>query len=90
MKLTREQAYNIIFECNEVAHEQAWDFWTAANEEEDYELAEEMREDASLEQSQYFREEYEQLTEEQKEAIQHYCSIDQDFKEEFDMWWGYH
>lgn len=88
MKISREQAYNILVECNERAHQAAWDSWTAADEEQDYELQEEMREDASAEQAQYFREEFEALDEEDRDAIHYYCENDDEFKDEFDMWWG--
>lgn len=87
--MTRNEAYDLISTLNETAHEQAWESWIAADEEEDYEASEELREDASYEQAGYFRESFENLSEEEKEAILHYVKTDEDFADEFRCWYGY-
>lgn len=92
--ITREQAYDIIQNLNESAHERSWDTWVEADElsesseESDWELAEEVRERASEEQASYFREEFDDLDDDTREAILHYVNTDEDFKEEFSMWYG--
>lgn len=89
-----DEAYSIIQSINENAHQQSWDTWRTADllmesdEEEDWETAEELREDASLEQATYFREEFDELDDETKEAILHYVDTDTGFKEEFVVWYG--
>ena len=89
-----DEAYNIIQSINENAHHRSWDSWAEADrlsesdEEEDWETAEELREDASLEQAAYFREEFNELDDETKEAILHYVDTDNSFKEEFAVWCG--
>lgn len=92
--ITRDEAYEIIQNLNEEAHNRAWDTWTEADEladsdnEEDWETAEELRETASAEQCSYFREAYDELDEDSQSAVQHYVDSDQDFREEFVTWYG--
>jgi len=92
--ITRDEAYDIIANLNEQAHQSAWDTWIKADslmesdDENDWEVAEELREEASIEQSEYFREEFHDLEEDTKEAILHYVNTDEDFKEEFSIWYG--
>ena len=67
-----DEAYSIIEELNETAHNESWDTWIAADElmeseEEDaQEKAEELREDASAEQAEHFRNLYFQLDKKDK------------------------
>lgn len=92
--ITRDEAYDIIQNINENAHQQAWNTWIEADnlmesdDEADWEAAEELREEASLEQAEYFREEFNNLDEKVKEDILYYVNRDEDFKEEFSMWYG--
>lgn len=89
-----DEAYNIIVGLNETAHELSWDTWVEAdeledsNDEDDWAKAESMREEASLEQAGHFREEFDILDEETKDAILHYVATDESFREEFSMWYG--
>ncbi len=92
--ITRDQAYDIIVNINENAHQQAWDTWLEADalmesdEEDDWEIAEEIKERASQEQAEYFREEFNNLDEATRDAILEYVFTDEEFKEEFSMWYG--
>ena len=91
---TLEEAWNLIESLNEEAHGLAWDIWVAADElnesedEDDWTTAEEMREEASIEQAGYFRDLYYDLDEEDQEAIKVYLKEDDSFREEFSMWFG--
>ncbi len=92
--ISRDEAYDIIFGINESAHERSWDTWCEADDladsehEDDWEQAEELREQASAEQSEYFREEFSELDEEVKQAVLHYANVDHDFRDELVMWYG--
>jgi hypothetical protein len=86
--ISRDEAYEIICDLNEEAHSAAYEDWVAADECEDEDEAEELREDASYQQSIEFREAFQTLDPESQEAILHYVKIDADFAEEFNMWWG--
>ena len=92
--ISRDEAYNIVVGINEEAHQASWDTWIESDEladsdnEDDWELAEDTREEASLEQAGYFREGFDALEDDIQEAILHYVNTDEDFKEEFVMWYG--
>lgn len=92
--ISRDEAYDIIFGINESAHDSSWDTWEAADNlrdsdnEDDWEQAEELGAQASAEQASYFREQFEDLEENIKQAILHYVDIDSDFKSEFVSWYG--
>ena len=93
---TLEECYDIIVALNETAHSMAWDTWIEADrlsdESEDDDgwiRAEEMREQASLEQQEYFVDLFEELDEETKEACWKYRKEDENFRMEFDSWYGY-
>lgn len=92
--ITLSEAYDIISSINDKAHHRAWDTWleadmlTDSDNEEDWETAEEIREQASQEQAEYFREEFDSLDEETKNAIINYVNTEEEFKEEFSMWYG--
>lgn len=92
--ITIDEAYEIIVGINEEAHERSWDTWSEADDledsddEDDWGKAESMREEASLEQAGYFREGFNDLDEDTQEAILHYVDTDENFKEEFSMWYG--
>ena len=93
---TLEQCYDIISNLNEEAHSMAWDTWMEADRladegegDEDWIRAEELREEASLEQQEYFVDLFEQLDEETKAACWKYREQDENFRMEFDCWYGY-
>lgn len=92
---TLDEVYAIAETLNEEAHELAWDSWIAADEAEESDdedadvTAEELREDASLEQAEYFRNGYYELGSEDQEAIKHWLTADESFKDEFSSWFGY-
>lgn len=91
---TLQEVYDIIDTINEDAHQQAWDTWVSAdelmesNEEADWETAEEIREDASMEQASYFRDMYYELDEIDQDSIKYWLKEDDDFKESFSMYFG--
>jgi hypothetical protein len=88
--ISREEAYDLICDLNEEAHAATYDEWVEADEmeDEDPDMAEEMREDASHQQAIEFREAFQALMPEDQEAILHYTKVDEDFAEEFNAWWG--
>lgn len=92
--ITRDEAYDIVFAINESAHDRSWDTWTEADNladsdnEEDWDQAEELREQASVEQARYFREEFNELDEPTQQAVLHYVNTDTDFRDEFVSWYG--
>ena len=51
-------------------------------------VVEGMREDASYNQAREFREAFQALDEETQQAILHWEKNDEEFAEEFKMWWG--
>lgn len=89
---TREKAYEIICDLNEEAHAATYEDWLAADEyEEEHpgtDEGEELREEASYNQSREFREAFQTLMPEDQEAVLHYVKHDEDFAEEFNAWWG--
>lgn len=91
---TLEEVIDLTETMNEEAHQASFDTWLAADElmesddEADWETAEEMREDASAEQASFFRESYWELEDEDREAINYWLEEDNDFREQFAMWFG--
>ena len=91
---TLDDVYDLAQSLNEEAHALAWDTWIAADEledsedEEDWTAAESMREEASLEQSGHFRDLYNDLDAADQQAIKHWLTEDESFKEEFSIWFG--
>lgn len=86
--ITKEEAWNLIRDANEEAHAATYDAWVEADdmEDEDPDMAEEMREDASEAQAYEFRNfltEHDGLL----EACQKYAEEDEDFKAEWDSWY---
>lgn len=92
--ITRDQAYDIIQDINESAHNSSWDTWEEADQlsdsddEDDWDTAEELREQASAEQAEYFRELFHDLDESTRLAIIHYVDTDEEFRDEFVSWYG--
>lgn len=91
---TLNEITDLIESLNEDAHQEAYDSWIAADElmesedEEDWQTAEEIREDASAEQASYFREAYWELDEEDQAAIKYWLDNDSDLKEQFCTYFG--
>jgi len=94
MTMTKDEAYSIISNLNEEAHSAAWDSWVAADEmgesddEEDWAASEEMREEASEEQARYFRTDFQNLPQDQQDAIWAWAQKDDDFAEDLKAWYG--
>jgi len=84
----------IIQTLNEQAHSESWDSWIAAddyeeNDEEDSDVtAESLREEASLEQAEYFRDFYSELSQDDQDAIKYWIRNDESFRDEFSSWYG--
>lgn len=92
IKITIEEAWATMEACNDRAHSQAWDTWTAADEasdEGDEELAEELRESASAEQASYFNDELSVLSDEEFQAIEYYVKHDDSFRDQFECYGGF-
>lgn len=91
---TLEETYDLVQNLNDEAHGRVWDTWVEADEleesedESDWELAEEKRDEASLVQAECFRDLYYDLSQADQEAIAHWLKHDESFKEEFSMWFG--
>ena len=92
--ITKEEALDIITVLNDEANTMAWDSWAAADEseesddEEDWARSEEMREEASHEQSGYFRASFHNLPQEQQDEIWKYAKDDEEFADDFSAWYG--
>jgi hypothetical protein len=92
---TLEDTWAIIEGLNEEAHGMAWNTWIEADElqdsedEDDWELAEGKREEASDEQAGYFRDEFECLEDEDRAAVDHWVDADESFREQFRDWYGH-
>lgn len=91
---TLEEAWDIIESLNNDAHEQSWDTWIEADaleeseDEDDWTSAEEIRENASLEQADYFREGWYNLSDEDQETVKHWLNHDESFKDQFITYFG--
>lgn len=89
---TKEEVYDLIFDLNEEAHGQAWDTWEESDrlmdseDEDDWDRAEEVKQDASIEQACYFREMLEEYPGLLEEAM-HYAETDESFKMEWEAWY---
>ena len=81
---TIDECYDIITALNEEAHQMAWDSWIRADEEDD----ESLREDASLEQQEYFIDLFDDLDEETQAAVFHHCRENDAIRSDFECWYG--
>lgn len=82
---TLDETFDLVENLNELAHEASWDHWIEADEADD----EEMREDASDEQSSYFRDYIWELEENDQESIEHWITNNKDFRDQFRDWYGH-
>lgn len=87
--ITIEEARELIEDLNQVAYDRAWPAWAIADNENDYERSEELREEASQEQARYFREEYNQLPKQKRIAVWNYALADGEFGDQFSSWYGW-
>lgn len=89
-----DAVYDLIQSMNEKAHSESWGSWMAADEYEECEdddsdvSVESLREEASLEQAQYFRDFYDELSPDDQDAIKYWIKNDQTFRDEFSSWYG--
>jgi hypothetical protein len=92
---TIENAWDIMEGLNNDAHDSAWDTWVEADrladegeEDDDWIRAEELREEASMEQAGYFRDNWSGLNSEDREVVEHWLKQDAEFRESFSMYFG--
>lgn len=92
---TLDDAWGIIESINDDAHGDAWDTWMEADrladegeEDDDWIRAEELREEASLEQAGYFRDGWFGLNKEDQAVVEHWLREDNDFREQFATYFG--
>ena len=93
--LSREECWDLINTWNEDAHEDVWDLWDQASEiednaktDEEFDRAEELKEEASEEQQQIFRDIFFTASQKEKDSVWHYIKYDESFKDEFEQWYG--
>jgi len=92
--LTLEQVQDIVENINEQAHQEVWDSWVLADTladsdlEEDRDRAEDQRDLASRQQSEWFRDLYYDLGIAEHEAIRFWIQSNDDFREQFQTWFG--
>ena len=77
-----DEAWDIMEATNDEAHSDAWDLWIEADDDEC------LREDASDAQREYFVDIFDNLDEEIKQAIFHYARTDEQFKDQFECYYG--
>ena len=82
--MTLDEAYSLIEKLNDEAHGLAWDLWIEADEKDD----EELRETASDVQRGHFGDLVEELDPVVQRELLHYCAQDEDFKEQFETYYG--
>lgn len=91
---TRYDTYDLIQSMNDRAHGETRDSWVAADNYEESEednsdvTAESLREEASLEQAEYFRDFYDELSPDEQDAIKYWIKNDESFRYEFSCWYG--
>ncbi len=89
--MTLDQAWDIITDLNDEAYGFAYESWTTADDaanDGDDELAEEYREEASIEQSNHFSSLFDLLPHEQKNAIMEWKNKDADFRDQLMAYLG--
>ena len=87
----KQELMSKLADLNEEAHQSAMATWLKADRLEEAGLdlpAEDKREEASEEQAEYFEELFNQLSEEEQEAVWHYVETNPDgFGDEFYQWY---
>ncbi len=87
---TLDETIELMESLNGIAYDLAMNSWIEADRAGivDDEDAEELREEASEEQQEYFREEFADLSDDDKEAIRQWYMRDKDFREQFETYYG--
>jgi hypothetical protein len=87
---TLDETIELMESLNGTAYDMAYDSWLDADfaEDNDDDNAERLRELASEEQQEYFREEFADLSDDDKEAIRQWYKNDEDFREQFQTYYG--
>ncbi len=88
--MTLDQAWDIITDLNDEAYDLAYESWTDADDAAEYddELAEELREQASMEQSSHFSLLFDQLPDEQRNGVMEWREKDADFRDQLMAYFG--
>ena len=82
-----EELYNEVKNINEQAYKFALDIWSETDKLDGSE-AEDLKEEASIIQSSFFRRLFDQLEESKKELILNYSKTDLGFADEFNGWFN--
>jgi hypothetical protein len=91
---TLEEAWDIVERLNDDAHGETFELWCEADElgdsedEADWDKAEEVREQASTEQAEYFRDFWYELDTDDQELVKYWLDRDEDFREQFATYFG--
>jgi hypothetical protein len=91
---TLEEAQEIVERLNDDAHNESWDLWIEADgladsdNEADWDRAEDVREQASVEQAEYFRDFWYELDTDDQELVKYWLDHDEDFREQFATYFG--
>ena len=89
--IDKQELLSKLADLNEEAHQSAMATWLKADRLEEAGLdlpAEDKREEASEEQAEFFEELFNQLSEEEQEAVWHYVETNPDgFGDEFYQWY---
>ena len=83
---TLEQTLSLIQDLNEQSHNDAWDYWIEADNEEDEEAAEDLRELASDVQAGCLYERLYDLNDEDFDSILYWIKNNNDVKEQLQDW----
>ena len=91
---TLEEAWDIVERLNDDAHSETFELWCEADklgdseDETDWDRAEEVREQASAEQAEYFRDFWYELDTDDQEVVKYWLDRDEDFREQFATYFG--
>ncbi len=89
--MTIYQAWDIITDLNDEAYDMAYEAWEKADiaaDNDDDELAEELREEASILQSSHFSLLFDQCPDEQKNGVMEWKNKDAEFREQLMAYFG--
>lgn len=87
---TLDETIELMESLNGTAYDIAYDSWLIADHAENNgdEDVEYLRESASEKQQEYFRDEFADLSEDDKESIRQWYKNDEDFREQFQTYYG--
>ena len=83
---TLEQTLSLIQDLNEQSHNDAWDYWIEADNEQDEDAAEDLRELASDVQAGCLYERLYDLNDEDFDSIVHWIKNNNDVREQLQDW----